>query len=100
MNPAPFSNKKHRLASVSTLPRPDEEAVDASVDLPRHRPCLTYEEAGHVLGGISSDSVRALVDSGYLDRPEWSRSEVRVALVTTVSVYRAAGWPVRALEPR
>lgn len=99
MDRATFSQSQPRLASVSTILRPGEEVVEEVEELPRHRPCLTYEEAGQVLGGISADSVRNLVEAGVLDRPEWSRSEVRAAVVTTVSVYRAADWPVRPLEP-
>ena len=98
MDRASYSNKKHPQASVSTLyPHGDEEHA-VSADAPRHKPCLSYQEAGDILG-VSADSVRTLVDAGVLDRPLWSREEVRVALVTTVSVYEAAGWPVRALEP-
>lgn len=63
---------------------------------PRHKPMLTYSEAGDLLG-ISKDGVAKLVDAGVLIRPDWTIGEVRTRLVTTSSVYAAAGWPVLAL---
>jgi hypothetical protein len=74
---------------------PDEAL--RSGEAPRHRPLVTYAEAAELLGGISKDAVRGLVERGILDRPEWSRGEVRVAVVTTASVYREAGWPIEPL---
>lgn len=61
------------------------------------RPCMTYGEAADMLR-ISHDSVRGLVDRGVLDRPEWSRTGCRTAIVTTASVYREAGWPIVQIE--
>ena len=64
---------------------------------PRLPLCLTYAEAGRQLG-IGEDRVRTLVNAGILDRPEWARTEMSKAVVTTASVARAAGWPVVAIE--
>lgn len=67
------------------------------IEPPRLAPTMTYAEAGDALH-VSADTVRTLVDRGVLVRPEWARTEVRAAVVTTVSVYEACGWPVTPLE--
>jgi hypothetical protein len=74
-------------------------AAEAAAQVqPRQLPlCLTYDEAAVELR-VGKTKIADLVAAGVLDRPDWSRTECRVRVVSTASVARAAGWPVTPLE--
>ena len=73
-------------------PEPDPALASTS---PQLRPTLTYEEAGALLC-VSKDTIPGLVERGVLHRPQWAY-DVKRALVTTVSVFEAVGWPIQPL---
>lgn len=89
--PAPHDTLVHLVAQIAAR-------VARDIEPPRLPPCVHYREAGRLLGGISEDSVKGLVDKGVLHRPSWAYAEVRAAVVTTVSVFEACGWPITPLE--
>lgn len=76
-------------------PRPTESDPVLGSEAPRLRPTLTYEEAGELLR-VSKDTIRGLVERGVLHRPQWAY-DVKRAVVTTVSVFEASGWPIQPL---